>query len=69
MTRSCKNSCFFAYASLIIWIHSTERGPPTVGRTAARPGNVIRAAKNICFCGSTLSLYAVTHKVIHISLL
>jgi len=42
---------FSGNASLITCIHSTQHGPPTVGRTAARPGNVICIAKTFVFVG------------------
>jgi hypothetical protein len=42
---------FSGYASPINSIYSTQRSPPTVGRTAPRLGNVIRVAKMFVFVG------------------
>jgi hypothetical protein len=42
---------FSRYASRFTCVHITQRGPPTVGRTAARPGNVIGVAKTFIFMG------------------
>jgi len=42
---------FSGHASPITCINSTQCGPPTAGRTAARPGNVIRVAKTFVFVG------------------
>lgn len=51
MTRSCKNSSVLATLEYKTCIRSTQRGPPTVGRTAARPGNVVCVAKTFVVVG------------------
>jgi hypothetical protein len=47
VTRSCTNSSFLA--TRVLSPAYTKHRPPTVGRTAARPGNVICIAKTFVF--------------------